>query len=211
MEKQIHEALNWRYAVQTFDQTKKLSNEQLDAILEAGRLAPSSFGLEAWKFIVVNDSAVRGKLKDAAYGQSKVTDASHLIVIARRTDVRERIVDERIARTAKIQGQDEASLAGFRDMLNGTIASRDDAALDTWIRSQTYIPLGVMMTTASLMHIDNAAMEGFDPSQVDEILGLRAMNLTATSMLALGYRGADPVAERPKVRREMNEVVQVIG
>lgn len=208
---QIVSALNWRYAVQAFDKTKKVSAEDVHTILEAGRLAPSSYGLEGWKFIVVESPELREKVKAAGYGQPKITDASHLIVIARRTDARATIVNERIARTAKVTGAPESALKGFKDMLDGTVAMRDDAALDMWIRSQTYIPLGIMMETASLLKIDNAAMEGFDPKGVDEALGLTAMNVTATSLLAIGYRsGDDEAAARPKVRRDFDEVVQFL-
>jgi nitroreductase / dihydropteridine reductase len=210
MQEEILKALRWRYAVQSFDSSKKVSDADLRTILESARLAPSSFGLEPWKFIVVEDAALRAKVQAASYGQPKVSEASHLIVLARRTDARERIVSERIERTAQIQNQKPAALSGFREMLDGVIASRDDAALDAWNARQVYIALGVMMETASLLGIDNAAMEGFDPQAVDTALGLPERHLTATVMLALGYRGADPAAGRPKVRRAFDEVVEFV-
>jgi nitroreductase len=211
MNETIINALSWRYAVQSFDTSKKVSEADLRTILESGRLSASSFGLEPWKFIVVENSELRTKLAAAGYGQAKITEASHLIVIARRTDTRENIVAERIARTATIQGVTESALDGFKQMLDGTVAGRDDAALDTWNRSQTYIALGSMMEAASLLKIDNAAMEGFDPKGVDEVLGLSAKHLTATTMLALGYRSEkDEAARRPKVRRDFDEVIEFI-
>lgn len=209
--KDILDALHWRAAVQSFDPTKKISPTDLETILESGRLAPSSFGLEAWKFIVVENQALRQAIQEASYGQPRVTEASHLIVIARRTDVRQSIAAERIDRTAKIQGQPVESLTGFRQMLDGVIASKDDASLDRWIACQTYIPLGIMMETASLLGIDNAAMEGFDPQAVDTILGLGDQHLTATTLLALGYRSpADEWTKRPKVRRSLEKVTLVM-
>lgn len=210
MQEQILKALGWRYAVQNFDGTKKIGESELETILESGRLTPSSFGLEPWKFIVIENAEIRQKIQAASYGQPKVSEASHLVVIARRTDAREKIVGERITRTAKIQNQEESSLDGFKQMLDGVIGSRDDAALDAWNARQAYIALGMMMETASLLGVDNAAMEGFDPSAVDEILGLKEKNLTSTVMLALGYRGEDASAERPKVRRDFDEVVEFV-
>lgn len=210
MQEQIAKALGWRYAVQSFDSAKKVSDSDLKTILESGRLAPSSFGLEPWKFIVVENAETRAKLQSVSYGQPKVTEASHLIVIARRTDAREHIVLERIERTAAIQEQDVESLAGFKEMLDGVIAGRDDAALDAWNARQAYIALGMMMETASLLGVDNAAMEGFDPKGVDEALGLQEQNLTATVMLSIGYRGVDVSADRPKVRRAFDEVVEFV-
>lgn len=210
MQEQIVKALEWRYAVQSFDSAKKVSEGDLKTILESGRLAPSSYGLEPWKFIVVESPEVRERLQAVSYGQPKVSEASHLIVIARRTDAREKIVSERIARTATIQNMEESALVGFKEMLDGVVAGRDDVSLDAWNARQTYIALGVMMETASLLGIDNAAMEGFDPRGVDEILGLKEKNLTATVMLAVGYRGTDAVADRPKVRRSFDEVVEFV-
>ena len=211
MNEKIISALSWRYAVQAFDSSKKVAQGDLETILESARLSANSFGLEAWKFIVVENPELRLKLKEAGYGQSKITDASHLIVVARRTDVRENIVAERIARTAQIVGAPESAFADFKAMLDGAISSRDDQALDSWIKSQTYIALGSMMETASLLNVDNAAMEGFDPKAVDAVLGLPKKHLASVSMLALGYRATDDAAAtRPKVRRPFDEVVEFV-
>ena len=151
------------------------------------------------------------KLRAAGYGQPKITDASHLIVIARRTDVRAHIADELIARTAKISGTEASTLGGLKQAVDGAISMRDDAALDAWARAQTYIALGVMVETASLLGIDNGPMEGFNPAEVDTILGLEAQNLTATTMLALGYRDeSDHALTRPKVRRDFEEAVTFV-
>lgn len=211
MNEKITSALSWRYAVQAFDKSKKVSDADLTTILESARLSASSFGLEPWKFIVVENPDIRAKLAVVGYGQPKITEASHLIVVARRTDARENIVSERILRTATIQGVDAAMLDGFKQMLDGTVLGRDDAALDVWNRCQTYIALGSMMETASLLGVDNAAMEGFDPKGVDEVLGLTAKHLTATTLLAIGYRSeSDEAAKRPKVRRSVEEVIEYV-
>ena len=210
MQENIVKALEWRYAVQSFDPAQKVSEADLRTILESGRLAPSSFGLEPWKFIVVENTEIRAKLQAVSYGQPKVSEASHLVVIARRTDTRENIVRERLERTAKIQHQDAQALAGFKEMLDGVIKGRDDVTLDIWNSRQVYIALGMMMETASLLGVDNAAMEGFDPKGVDEVLGLSKQNLTATVLLSLGYRGVDPSADRPKVRRDPTEVIEFV-
>ncbi len=204
-------ALSWRYATQVFDPERKLPEDTLRTILESGRLAPSSFGVEPWKFIVVTDRDLRAKLREASYGQPKVTDASHLVVIARRTDVRENISRELIERISAATGATADDLGGLRQMVDGAVASRSDAALDAWAAAQTYIPLGIMIETAALLGVDAGPMEGFVPDQADEILGLKAKHLSATTMLALGYRGEDVAAARPKVRRGFDEAVEFIG
>lgn len=206
----ILSALEWRYAVKVFDAAKKVSEADLHTILESGRLAPSSSGIEPWKFIVVENPEVRTALRAASYDQSKVTDASHVIVIARRTDMRENIANELITRASEIQHVTPESLAGWRQMVEGGVNRRNDAELDAWASAQTYIALGMMMETAALLRVDACPMEGFVGSQVDTILGLSEQHLAATTMLALGYRGEDPAAERPKVRRTIDDAVSFI-
>lgn len=207
----IIKALEWRYAVKTFDATKKVSDENLKTILESGRLAPSSVGLEPWKFIVVNNPEIRTKLRAVGYDQTKFTDASHLIVVARRTDA-EHLSDELIARASKITGKTPEQLAGLKGMADGSVNGRPEGAVrDGWLAAQTYIPFTIMMQTAALLGIDAGPMEGFDPTQVNEILGLAAKNLAVVTILAIGYRGTDPYADSPKVRRSYDEVVEVIS
>lgn len=210
MHQEIIQALQWRYATKIFDPGKHVSAENLQTILEAGRLAPSSFGIEPWKFIVVENSDMRVKLRAVAYDQPKVTDASHLIVIARRTDARTQIATELVERTAKIQNKMVTDLQGLKHAVEGSIGARDDQALDAWIRSQVYIPLGIMVEAAALLDVDSCPMEGFDPAGVDALLGLKEKQLTATVMLTIGYRGQDPMASLSKVRRAFPDVVEFI-
>lgn len=210
MKDTILKALNWRYAGKIFDPSKKVSEDEFRTILDAGRLAPSVFGIEPWKFLVIENTETRTALRAAAYDQPKVTDASHLIVICRRTDVRENITRELIERTGAVTGADTASLAGLEGMVAGTIAGKSDAEVAAWARAQTYIALGMMIETAALLNIDSGPMEGFDPAKVDEILGLSSKNLASVTMLAIGHRGQDPAADRPKVRRSFAEVVDFV-
>jgi nitroreductase len=208
MKEEIIKALKKRYAVKTFDKDKKISDDDLKIILEGGRLSPSSLGLEPWKFIVVENKEIREKMRLASHDQTKVTDASHLIVIAYRTDT-EKLVSEAIERTSKIQNRTKEQLAPLQKMLEGAMAMPDDVK-KAWIKSQTYIPLGIMTETASLLDIDNCPMEGFDSVQVNAILGLDNKNLSVATILAVGYRGDDVYAALPKVRRPYNEVVEMI-
>ena len=207
----IIEALNWRYATKAYDTAKKLTSEELDTILESARLAPSSYGIEAWKFIVVENADLRAKIRAAGWGQPAFTDASHLVLIARRTDVRENIVRELIDRVMKTTGTPEAALDGYKKMVEGAIAGRSDDALDAWVAHQAYIPLGIMLETAALLKVDATPMEGFDAKAVDETLGLPAQHLTSTAILALGRRAEnDEYAARPKVRRSKDEVIAFV-
>ncbi len=211
MEHTITTALNWRYAAKAYDPAATITKEELDTILESGRLAPSSYGIEAWKFIVVENKELRAKLRAAAWDQPQCTDASHLVIIARRTDVRENITEELMQRTAKTRNIPIESLDGYRTMVNGTIQSRSDEALDAWIAKQVYIALGTMVETAALLKVDSSPMEGFDPKQFDEILGLPAQHLASTVVLALGHRAAsDAFASCAKVRRSADDVISFV-
>lgn len=207
MNNKILKALKWRYAVKEFDTQKKVSDEDFNTILESARLAPSSLGLEAWKFVVVRNSQLRKRLFDEASPQAKVIEASHFVVIARRTDVRKNITAERLTRTAEASGTSVESLGGLKDMINGFIKGLDDRQLDAWTTNQAYIPLGMMLETAALLGVDAGPMEGFNKEGFDKILGLTDHNLASVVAIGFGYRGDDPAAERPKVRRSLKDVV----
>lgn len=206
----VLKAMNWRYATKTFDPKKKVSDDDFKTIIEAGRLAPSSVGMEPWKFIVVKNPDLRSKLREAAYGQTKITDASHLVIIAQRTDAIN-LPKELIKRVSKNQGRTADELSGLKDMAENTIANfKDTAVLNGWIKAQTYIALGIMIETSALLGADTCPMEGFDYGKVNEILGLAKENLSASVMLAIGYRGDDAFAKLPKTRRGYDEVVKVV-
>jgi nitroreductase len=208
---EILKALNWRYATKIYDSSKTVSEEDLHTILESARLSPSSNGVEMWKFIVVENKEIRSKLREAGYGQPKITDASRLIVITYRTDSAGNLTKERIERTAKIQNEKPSDLEGLKTMLDGSVAQKiKDGSLECWVKAQAYIPLGIMIETAALLGIDGGPMEGFQPEKVDDILNLKEKNLKSVTMLALGYRGEDPASSRPKVRREFDEVVEFV-
>lgn len=209
MHEHILAAMRWRYAVKEFDSTKPLAPEHAATIVEAARLAPSSLGIEPWKFLIIENTTLRQQLREAAYGQSKVTDAPLLIVLARRTDVRANISRELMERTAAAQGVTIADLAAYQAMVDGRIAASSDEELDAWARSQVYIPLGIMVETAALLQVDACPMEGFSVEKVNDLLGLPEKNLCATAMIAFGYRAAtDIAAQRPKVRRATHEVIE---
>lgn len=212
MTEHILNALNWRYGVKKFDTTKNVSDELMATILEAGRLAPSSVGIEPWKFIVVKNPELRTKIRAAGYDQEKITDAPYLVVLAQRTDA-ENLTKELVARTAKAQGKTEEDLAGLAGMADGSIGLswRTPEGLEKWLAAQTYIPLGMMLQTAAMLGVDAGPMEGFDAAAIDEILGLKEKNLHTVTMVSFGYRSADDeFATFPKTRREFEDVVEVI-
>lgn len=203
----IKESLHWRYATKQFDSTKKVTPEEFQQIKDAMRLAPSSSGLQPWKFVVVENPAVRVKLREAAYGQSQITDASHLVVFCRRTDLNEAFVDSYMASTAHARSIKIADLAGYKEMCMGIINGKSETELATWASRQLYIALGFALETAALLKVDACPMEGLSTEKFDEILGLKERQLATVGVLALGYRHPDDkYATAPKSRFSEEEV-----
>jgi nitroreductase len=205
---QLIQQLNWRYATKQFDTTRKISAEDWAALQRAIALTPSSFGLSPWKAIVVTNQAVKDTLVGAAWGQRQVADASHVVVFAVKTDLTETDIDLFLQRVSDVRGVPVNALAGYRDMMVGSIVkSRDQAARVNWAAHQAYIALGNLLTSAAILGIDAGPMEGFDRSKFDQILGLASQGLTSVVMCVLGYRSADDkYASLKKVRFEDKDV-----
>lgn len=201
------EQLNWRYATKKFDTNKELTPEQLDTLLTAIQLSPSSYGLQHYKVIVVKDPAVRQKLREAGYNQPQITDASHLLVFAAEANINEDYVKNFIDLVAEKRGVPRESLAGFENVLLGSIASRNAEQRLIWAQKQAYIALGLLVTAAALHHIDAGPMEGFDAAKFDEILGLPEKGLTATVIAAVGFRADDDAyVKLEKVRKPKEDL-----
>jgi nitroreductase len=196
----ILQALNWRYATKQYDTGKKLSPEQWDTLQEATRLSASSFGLQPYKFVVVENPELRAKLREASFGQSQVTDASHLVVLCRIDKMDEAYIDKFVALNAQVRGQDVASMGDFKNMLMGP-TKRDPESFGHWADKQIYLALGTLLAAAASIQVDASPMEGFDAAKYDEILGLPAKGLHASVICALGFRSPeDKYALAKKVR-----------
>ncbi len=203
--------LKWRYAVKAFDPARKIAPETWTALEQAAILAPSSYGLAPWSIVVVSDPAVRQKLRAVSWNQPQITDASHLVVFARRRVVDPAHIERYIARIAQVRAVAPESLDGFKKMMLG--ASADPAkvpggSMDNWTGRQTYIALGFFLEAAALLGVDACPMEGFDPAQYDQILNLGSRGLAATVIAAAGYRAAsDSYANLAKVRFDPKDVI----
>jgi len=193
--------MTWRYAVKRFAPGER-AEEALSEALEAARLAPSSFGLQPYRVVRVGDPALREAVLAHAYGQSKVVEAGHLLVFARRDPLTEGDVEAHVARTVAARGFDAAAGAKLRDnLLNNVLRRHDAAGLASWCRAQTYLALGVFLAAAARLRLDACPMEGFSPSKVSEALGLPARRLRAEALVTAGVRAEDDAAaDAPKVR-----------
>lgn len=201
------EKLQKRAAVKKFDPSKKITAEQLDQLQSAIQLAPTSLGLQSFKVIVVQDADTREKLRAAGYNQAQITDSSALFVFASLTSLDEAFGKKFIDLVADVRSVDRDSLAGLEQMVLGTLSSRTDDQKVAWSHKQAYIALGVLISEAAELGVDAAPMEGFDPAQFDEILGLKELGLTTSVIAAVGYRAEDDVYSKMiKVRRPKSEL-----
>ncbi len=203
----ILENRTWRYATKKFDSSKKISEDNLDLLLEATRLSASSYGLQPYHVFVITDVAIREQLKPVSWGQSQVTDASHLIVFANQTNFGEELVDDFIKNTAKTREIPSENLKGYSDFTKSKLVDLPQKTKEEWTAKQVYIALGNLMQAAAELKIDTCPMEGFEAKAYDDILGLKGKSLTASVVLPIGYRSAEDVTQDlPKVRKSKEEL-----
>jgi nitroreductase len=206
---QLVAALNWRYATKKFDPTKKIPENIWTALELALVLAPSSMGLQPWKFIVITDQAVKQQLVPASYRQTQPADCSHMVVFAVHKNIGATHVEKYLERVAAVKEVTRDSLAGFGKMIAGNLATAArEGRLDTWQTHQIYIALGQFMASAALLGVDTCPMEGIENTKYDEILGLGGTDYTTVVACPAGYRGeGDKYAVVKKVRFEARDVV----
>ena len=195
------ESLQWRYATKKMN-GEKIPQDKLERILEATRLAPSSYGLTPYHVIVVEDQETKQQLQGACYGQTQLGDSSAVLVFATWDDVTEESVNiytQEIARQREIPVDTLAMLDG---MMKGMLSNMTQEQRVTWAQKQAYIGLGFALAAAAVEQVDSTPMEGFVPAQVDEVLNLNELGLKSVLVLPLGYRDSsnDYLANSKKVR-----------
>ena len=208
MEKKVVEQLNWRYATKSFDKDKKLSKSQLDTLIESLRLSPSSFGLQLWKFVIVENPETREQLLAHSYGQVQVTEASHLLVLCSPVKVEENHISNYINDIAKTTSVEVECLDGFRGYIDGFLKYKNEQEQKEWMKNQVYIALGSLLTSAAMIGVDACPLEGFVPAKYDDILGLTELGLTSVVVCPVGFRSeSDKYATTPKVRYNVEDLV----
>jgi nitroreductase len=206
----VLQQLHWRYAVKKFDSTKKIPDELWTVLEQSLVLAPSSYGLQPWKFFVIDNPEIRQQLVEHSWGQTQVVDASHLVVFAIKKDLSAADVDRYIERIAEVRQTPLETLEGFSGVMKGFL-NQPPYPLDinAWSTRQVYIALGQYMTCAAMIGIDTCPMEGLMPDNYDEVLGLPAQGYKTVVVCPAGYRAADDkYAELPKVRFATADVVE---
>jgi nitroreductase len=209
---QLLNALQWRYATKAFDATKKIPADVWQTLERALVLTPTSYGLQPYKFLVINDPVKRAELLPHSWNQKQVVEASHFVVFTARTKMTEADVTKLIQRTSDIRKIPAKSLNFYRDLMLGDVVNgpRGKTAHE-WATRQTYIALGNLMTCAAVLGVDACPMEGLSPAEYDRVLGLNGSGYATVVACALGYRAAtDKYAGLAKVRYEAKELVQQV-
>ncbi len=202
------DALKWRYAVKRMN-GNKIPEAKLNTILEATKLAPSSFGLTPYNIIVIEDEETRKKLQPHFYNQPQVGESSALVIFATWNSITEKEVAEYMQEIADERGVPVENLKDFAGYINGSIKNLTAEQLQIWAAKQTYIALGFTLVAAASEEVDATPMEGFIPDAVDEALGLKELGLHSAVAVTLGYRDAanDYLSGAKKVRRATEKLI----
>ena len=208
MEKTFVEALAFRHACKIFDETKKINDEELTYILEAGRKAPSSFGMEPWKFLVITNKELKEKLKPVCWDQAQITTCSHLVVVLAAIDAvrpESGIVERKLKRREMPQDKLDMYLNLYANHLKHTLSS--DENIYAWTAKQTVFAIENMMMAAAIKGIDSCAIEGFEKEKVEEILKIDTRKYQLSTIISFGYR-INP--QSSQLREPLENVVEYI-
>lgn len=201
--------LHWRYATKKMNPKQTVSDEKVDRIVEAARLAATSSGLQPYEIIVVKSHSVREQMKPKAFGQSQITDGSHVLVFAAWDDYTPERIDMMFDLHNTERNSKDEGWENYRKMLLGSYPTRGAEANFQHAAKQAYIGLGTALIAAAFEEVDATPMEGFDPAGIDEILGLKARGLRSAVIVALGYRDTaqDWLVNLKKIRRSGTQFV----
>jgi nitroreductase len=209
---QLLESLNWRYATKVFEAAKKISADTWQTLEHALVLTPTSYGLQPYKFLVINNPVTRAELMKYSWNNKQVMDASHLVVFTAKIKLAEADVDHWIQRLAEGRNISSESLSAYRGRMLGDVVNGPRGKIaHEWATRQAYIALGNLMTCAAVLKIDACPMEGINAPEYDRVLNLNGSDYATVVACALGYRSAqDKYAHIAKVRFEIKELVQQI-
>jgi len=213
IEQQLQEAFQWRYAVKKFDPIKKINQEQWKILEEALLYSPSSYGLQPWKFFVVQNPNLRTQLRAVSWNQPQVEECSHYVVFTTLRKVTEDYIGSFIEQMVAIRGGDTAQLDGYRKMMVGDLVNGGRSQIiQHWSQKQAYIAMGNLMHSAALLKIDSCPLEGIDPKAYDKILNLEDSAYSTAAAVALGHRASDDKYQQlKKVRFPKDQIIQIIN
>lgn len=209
---ELLDALKWRYATKKFDSSKKVAIEDVDKIIEAAWLAPTSSGLQPFELLVITNQEIKDKLVPVSFGQQMVADCSHLLVFAVWDNYTEARIDKIYEHHTRIRQQLTDRYNAYTDRLKANYLNREAQINFDHAARQAYIALGFAMAEAAALKIDATPMEGFINSEVDEILNLSTKGLKSVLLLPIGYRDEenDWLVNQKKVRHPLSDFTTTI-
>jgi len=181
------EDLNWRHAVKAYDPTKKVSEENINKIIEAARLAPTSSGLQPFKIVVVKDQEVKEKLIPGALNPECIRDSSHIIIFAAWDRYTEERIDHIYNLTTDERGLPRGRFESYTDKIKEIYLNQSAEENHAHTARQSYIALGMALAQAAELRIDSTPVEGFDNALFDEVLNLKEKGLKSISLMYVGY------------------------
>lgn len=203
------ERLAWRYAVKQFDSNRTIPGELWAAIEQSLILAPSSFGLQPWRFLVVTDPKIKTQLPPISWNQSQPRDCSHMVVLAARKSLDQEYVERFIESVAETRNVSRDGLSGYRNVILKSVNQAQGQHLE-WNARQVYLALGQLMMAAAIVGVDSCPMEGIDFARYDHLFQLEGTPYTTVVACALGYRSeSDKYATSPKVRFPKSEIIHL--
>jgi len=210
--KNIIDALEWRYAVKKFNKDALLSEQQLEAVKEAFNLSASSYGLQPYKLVMLQNKSLQERLLPHSYNQKQVVQAAAVLVFCIRKDIDSSYIDEYFGLIASARGQTPGSLEGYKNFMKNTLVGKTPAEMSLWATNQVYLNMGSLLTACAAMEIDSCPMEGFSPIGYNEVLELDKMGLEAVLIMPIGIRASDDsVGTLKKVRKPIEESVITIS
>ncbi|QGY45719.1 NAD(P)H-dependent oxidoreductase [Maribellus comscasis] len=203
--------LEWRYATKKFDPNRKVSQTNLEKIKRAIQLSVSSYGLQLYKVLIIENKNIREQLKPVSWNQNQITDASHLFVFCNYTKINDDDIDDFIRLTSQTRNIEMAKLEGYGEFIKMKLAEKSEAEQTNWLERQPYLAVSNLLIACSELEIDACPMEGFEPDKYNEILGLTEKGLNTCVIATIGYRDdSDRSQDLPKVRKSTDLLFEEI-
>ncbi|MBS7332107.1 MAG: NAD(P)H-dependent oxidoreductase [Weeksellaceae bacterium] len=199
--------LQWRYATKKYDSSLKVNETDVQKIVEAARLAPTSSGLQQFRVLVISNQTIKDKLVEVSFGQEIVKDCSHLLVFASWEKYTEDLIDNAADFSTDVRELPRGQFSSYTEKLKRVLLSQSIEENFSHTAKQAYIGMAMSIAQAAELKIDATPMEGFENDKVDEILDLKSKGLKSVLMLPIGYRDIenDWNANLKKVRIPMEE------
>lgn len=201
----------WRYATKKFDANKKVSPTDLEILKQAIQLTASSYGLQPYKVLIVENKEIRQQLLPHSWGQLQITEASHLLVFVSEKNIDNELIDNFISNVTETRSLDIDKLKGYADFIKNNIVTLPQTEKDIWAAKQIYLAMGNLLNAAAELKIDVTPMEGFIAEKYNEILDLNAKGLHTVLVAAIGYRHEEDATQHlKKVRKPLQQLFETI-